>query len=43
MEMLSKIYPTTGGMRGFWDVTQSDLQEAATTIATAFGFTYENA
>ena len=43
MEMLSKIYPTSGGMRGFWDVTQSDLQEAATTIATAFGFTYENA
>jgi hypothetical protein len=43
MEMLSKIYPTTGDMRGFWDVTQSDLQEAATTIATAFGFTYENA
>ena len=43
MEMLSKIYPTSGGMRGFWDVTQSDLEEAATTIATAFGFTYENA
>ncbi len=42
-EMLDKIYPVADGKRGFWDVTQDDLQEAATTIATAFGFTYDNA
>ena len=42
-EMLAKVYPTSGDKKGFWDVTGAELTEVATEIATAFGFTYDEA
>ena len=41
--MLAKVYPTSSDKNGFWDVTGAELTEVATEIATAFGFTYDEA
>jgi hypothetical protein len=43
LDLLEKIYPTTEGKNGFWDVTPSDLAEVSQTLADAFGFTVEQA